>query len=127
MAHMDDGSLPIDHFKYCDEPTDPPFSAYNEVEVYRHSSGQWNGPYVYFAESMPWIPNWNSFYTSVWASDLDMSNFDQACYTNRCDQNICPDGEFCRADWSDGTTKQYYCCPSESSDLTECSEPGYYK
>ena len=129
QEHLDDGSLPTDHFEYCANPTDPPFSSYNEVEVYKYNSGQWDGPYVYFAESMPWIPNWNNFYTSVWSEDLDKSQFDMTCYTNMCDQNICPDNEFCRVDWPDwsnGGTKEYYCCPSESSELTECHEPGYF-
>ena len=129
MANLDDGSLTSEHFIYCHYPLETqPFSAYNEVEAYRYKSGQWNGPYVYFAGSTPCVPNYNSFYESVWAADLDMSNFDQTCYTNLCDQNICQDGEFCKADWedfSDGTTKQYYCCASESSDLSECNKPGY--
>ena len=140
-ANLDDGSVPTDHFRYCENGD---HSAYNEVEVYKYNSGAWDGPYVYFAESMPWPPSsWNpSFYTSVWADELDMSNFETICYTNKCDENICPVNEFCREEWipvqpngpiqwgnGNEAEKLYYCCPSESADLSECEKvyPGYSK
>ena len=135
MEHLEDGSVPTDHFKLC---SNGEVAAYNEVEVYKYNSGDWIGPYVYFAESMPWPPNYSSFYTSVWADDLDMSNFNAKCYSNKCDENICTANEFCREEWTgpfgpiiwgngNEGSKLYYCCPSASSDLSECREPGYLK
>ena len=102
---------------------------YNEVESYKFDSGEWKGPFVYFAGSRSWYPSYWSFYTAVWSRELDQTNFDEKCYSDQCLLDICESDQFCRAEWTevDGKlAKEYYCCPEESSDIAECVIPGKY-
>ena len=109
-----------------------PFSAYNEVEAYRYDSikKEYIGPYVYFSKSRSAIPNYNSFYFSVWNSDVDMSNMDERCYENLCDKNICNEDQLCREIWESpergtdlsGDNKKYHCCDVTEDGITDCTE-----
>ena len=111
---------------------EPPFSVYNEVEAYRYdtASENWKGPFVYFSKSRSAVPNYNSFYFSVWDADVDMSNMDERCYENLCDKNICNEDQVCREIWEtpewgtdlSGDHKKYHCCVVMDDDMEDCTE-----
>ena len=124
MQNLDDGSIPVDQFDSCSMSAVLPqyaFAVYNEVEAYRYNpeTESWNGPYVYFDTSRPWMKRYSSVYLSVWASELDLSMFNSECYSNSCDTNNCEENEFCKEEWVDNS-KTYLCC--ESDDV--CRSPG---